>query len=283
MKKRAISVEVEKYNATDFDTKAGRAIAEFNEKVGMKGISMMDQAAVNTLWLASYDTYLRRNPNNLQGEALKKEAAFKATQLISETQPTSIVTDLASIQRKKGPFVRSVLLFTNQMFQYINMVWYDIPTSVKAYKATKDPTYMRKAFGSVMNMAISGALILLISGAAFRKDDEDDDEYFERMGKEVLKTTANYTVPLAGNSIVQGASGFSPGSIVELPTSIGRLIGTDFSDLDKVSDRMWDILLDSASITGLPTAFVQRAIKAAKNKNLFEFLGSNYGKLWETR
>lgn len=124
---------------------------------------------------------------------------------------------------------------------------------------------------------------MLVSGVVFKKDDEDDEEYFDRIGKEVLKTTANYTVPLAGNSIAQGASGFSPGSIVELPTSIGRLIGTDFSDLDKVSDRLWDILLDTASISGLPTAFVQRAIKAARNENLFEFLGSNYADLWETR
>ena len=103
MLKRSISVEVEKYNASDFDSYAGRKIQAFNEKVGMKGIQMMDLAAVNTLWLAAYDTYIRRNPENINGEALKKEAAFRATQLISETQPTSIVNDLSSLQRKKEP------------------------------------------------------------------------------------------------------------------------------------------------------------------------------------
>jgi hypothetical protein len=47
MLKRSISIEVEKYNASDFDSFVGRKIQAFNENIGMKGIQMMDQAAVN--------------------------------------------------------------------------------------------------------------------------------------------------------------------------------------------------------------------------------------------
>ena len=283
MKKRAISVEIERYNATDFNTYAGRMIGKFNEKIGMKGIYFMDQAAVNTLWLAAYDTYLRRNPMGLEGDALKQEAAFKATQLISETQPTSIITDLSSIQTKKSPWVRSALLFTNQMFQYVNMVWYDLPTSVKAFKATKDPAHIRKIFGIVTNMAMSGALIMLISGVAFRKDDEDDEAYWKRIGKEVAQTVANYSIPIVGNMVSQGASGYSSGSIVDLPSAFGRLLGTDWTNAEKASDRIWDLLDAGASVTALPTAFTNRLIKSIDRKNPLEMFGVNYGELWESR
>jgi hypothetical protein len=281
MLKRSISIEVEKYNASDFDSFVGRKIQAFNENIGMKGIQMMDQAAVNTLWLAAYDTYLRRNPRNLSGETLKKEAAFRATQLISETQPTSIVNDLSSIQRKKNPWVRTALLFSNQLFQYVNMVWYDLPTSAKAYMATKDPHELRKMFGIVTNMAISGAMIVLVSGVAFRKDGEDDDDYWKRMRNEIMKIIASYTLPVIGGAVSQGISGYSGGDLVDLPSAFGRLVGTDWTDLDKISDRAWDLLDGAGSIAGLPTAFNNRVIKSVKTENPFEMFGSSYGDLWE--
>ena len=281
MRKRAISVEVQRYNATDFNTYAGRMVSKFNDKIGMKGIYFMDQAAVNTLWLAAYDTYLRRNPMKLEGEALKTEAAFKATQLISETQPTSIITDLASVQTKKNPWVRAGLLFTNQMFQYVNMVWYDMPSSMKAFKATHDKVHLQRMFGIIMNMAVSGALIILVSGAAFRKDGEDDEEWWKRIMKEVAISTSRYTIPIIGNAVSQGASGYSMGSIVDLPSAFGRLLGTDWTDPDKISDRIWDLAEAGASGVALPTAFTNRVIKSIDKKNPLDMFGSNWGDLWE--
>jgi hypothetical protein len=283
MLKRAISVEVEKYQATDFDWAISRGAQWFNEHIGMKGIQLMDHAVVNTLWLAAYDTYIRRNPNNLSGEELKKEAAFRATQLISETQPTSIATDLAGVQRKKSPWVRSALLFTNQIFQYINMVWYDIPTSWKAYKATKDPHELRKIIGTITNMAISGGLIILVSGAVFRRGDDDDEKYWKRVRNEVISMISSYTLPYIGSVVSQGISGFYGGDLIDLPSAFGRALGTDWSDWDKMSKRAWDLLDGILSIQGLPTAFSNRAIKALREGNPFELFGANYADLWEAR
>ncbi|WP_422477191.1 hypothetical protein [Pleomorphochaeta sp. DL1XJH-081] len=282
MLKRSISVEVEKYNASDFDSFLGRKIQAFNENIGMKGIQIMDQVAVNTLWLAAYDTYVRRNPNGLDEEALKQEATYRATQLISETQPTSIVNDLSSIQRKKSPFTRAFLLFSNQIFQYINMIWYDLPTSAKAYIATKNPKELRKMFGIVMNMAISGGMIMLVSGVAFRGDD-DDEKYWDRIKREILKMIASYTLPIVGNTVSQGVSGFYGGDLVDLPTAFGRMMGTAVTDWDKMNKRVWDLLDGIGSVGGLPTAFINRAIKSLQNENPFELLGSTYGDLWEAR
>jgi hypothetical protein len=281
MKKRAISVEVEKYQATDFDGAFSSKVQEFNEKIGMKGIQMMDHAAVYTLWLAAYDTYIRRNPENMAEQALRKEAAFRATQLISETQPTSITTDLAGVQRKKSPWVRTALLFTNQIFQYINMVWYDLPTSWKNYQMTKDPQQIRKMFGIVMNMAISGGLIILVSGAAFRRDGEDDDEYWKRLRNEVFSMIASYSLPYVGSMVSQGLSGFYGGDLVDLPSAFGRALGTDWTDWEKMDKRIWDLLDGVGAIQGLPTAFINRAIKAYEGRNPFELFGANYGRLWE--
>jgi hypothetical protein len=282
MLKRSISVEVEKYNASDFDSFLGRKVQAFNEQIGMKGIQIMDQVAVNTLWLASYNTYVRRNPNGLDGEALKQEAAFRATQLISETQPTSIANDLSSLQRKKSPWVRTALLFSNQLFQYINMIWYDLPTSAKAYIATRNPKELRKMFGIVMNMAISGGMIMLVSGVAFRGDD-DDEEYWERIRREVFKMIASYSLPIVGNAVSQGISGFYGGDLVDLPTAVGRAVGAAVSDWDKMNKRLWDLLDGIGSVGGLPTAFINRAIKSVQNRNPFELLGTTYGDLWEAR
>ncbi|NBK21752.1 MAG: hypothetical protein EOM68_06980, partial [Spirochaetia bacterium] len=281
MRKRAISVEVEKYQATEFDNAFSSWVQEFNEKVGMRGIQMMDHAAVYTLWLAAYDTYIRRNPKNLSGDALKSEAAFRATQLISETQPSSIVNDLSGIQRKKNPWVRTALLFSNQLFQYINMVWYDLPTSWKNYQATKDSAELRKMFGIVTNMAISGALIILVSGAAIRKDGEDDDDYWKRLRNEVLSMVASYTMPYIGGMVSQGMSGFYGGDLVDLPSALGRMLATDWTDWDAMNKRIWDMLDGVGSTQGLPTAFINRSVKAVKGRNPFELLGVNYGRLWE--
>jgi hypothetical protein len=161
------------------------------------------------------------------------------------------------------------------------MVWYDLPTSAKAYMATKDPHELRKMFGIVTNMAISGAMIVLVSGVAFRKDGEDDDDYWKRMRNEIMKIIASYTLPVIGGAVSQGISGYSGGDLVDLPSAFGRLVGTDWTDLDKISDRAWDLLDGAGSIAGLPTAFNNRVIKSVKTENPFEMFGSSYGDLWE--
>jgi hypothetical protein len=282
MQKRAISVEVERYNATDFDSYAGRKVQAFNEKIGMKGVHLADQAVVNTLWLAAYDTYIRRNPNKLEGDALKKEAAFRATQLISETQPTSIANDLSSIQRKKNPFARMMIMFSNQIFQYINMVWYDLPTSMKAFLATKDRHELRKVFGIVTNMAVAGGLMLLASGVAFKGDD-DDEEYWKKIRREIASITATYTIPIVGNAVSQGVSGFYGGDLVDLPSVFGRMMGTVATDWEDMDKRLWDLLDGVGKVGGLPTTFINRTIRGVQNENPLELLGPAYRELWEVR
>ena len=161
------------------------------------------------------------------------------------------------------------------------MIWFDLPTSVKAYIATKDKQYMRKAFGTVTNMAISGAMIMLVSGAFFRKDDDDDEKYWKRIRNEMYKMMAAYSLPVVGNAVQQGISGYYGGDLVDLPTAFGRALNTDWKDWDKASKRVWDILDGAGSIGGLPTAFINRSVKSIRNKNPLEMLGATYGDLWE--
>ena len=277
IKKRQISIEVAQYEAGDFANPVWRASKKFNDKIGMKGIQTMDHIVVSTLWLARYNTFIKQNRDNYQTQSqLEDEAAFRATQFIQETQPSSLGSDTSSLQKNRSPFVRSFLLFTNQIFQYMNMALFDIPAAWR----TKDINHM---MGLVANLAISGGLIILTTGAFFRGDGEDDKEYFARLLKEVMKMTATYTVPFVGNAISQGIDGWSSGGgLIELPNNIGRVLGEIADrDWDKIDDRVFDVVSSAGTLTGMPTVFVNRAVKAVREDNLFYLLNHTYGQLWE--
>ena len=106
------------------------AIKAINEKVGMKAIQWMDQLVANIVWLSAYDTALKKG-------ATDAEAAFRATEVVGETQSSTNISDLSSLQRKKNPWVRSMLMFTNDIVQHLNQIWFDLPYYVRSNSTGK--------------------------------------------------------------------------------------------------------------------------------------------------
>ena len=187
-----------KYNATEFEhTEIGMLSRAINEKVGMKAIGWMYQLVANLIWLSAYDTALKRG-------ATDAEAAFRATEVVGETQSSTNVSDLSSLQRKKNPWLRAVLMFTNDVVQHINQIWFDVPYFVRNKQ-------YRKAFGTLTSLAVAGAISMLVSGKLFRNDD-DDEEYLKRIGKEILQVIVSDTIPIVGNSVASGVSGWGGGN-----------------------------------------------------------------------
>ncbi len=279
MKKRQISIELAQYENENFSNPVWRASKKFNDKFGMKGIQMMDHIVVSTLWLARYNTFIRNNRDTYQTQSqLEDEAAFQATNFIQETQPSSLGSDTSSLQKNRSPWVRAFLMFSNQIFQYMNMALIDIPAAWR----TKDIKHM---MGLVANLTISGGLIILTTGAFFRGDGEDDEEWLKRILKEVEKMVVTYTVPFVGNEVASGIDGWSSGSgLIQLPFNIGRLIGEiNDGDWDKVVDRAWDVGGDLGTVSGMPSVFVNRVVKSVREDNQFYLLNKTYGELWGGR
>ena len=279
IKKRQISIEVAQYDNSNFSNPVWRGAKVFNDKVGMKGIQMMDHAVVSSLWLARYNTFIRKNQDTYQTQAqLEDEAAFQATKFIQETQPSSLGSDTSSVQKMRNPGARAFLLFSNQIFQYMNMALFDIPAAWR----TKD---IKRMIGILANLAISGGLIILSTGAFFRGDDEDDEEWLKRMLKEVAKMAVTYTVPFVGNAIARGIDGWSSGGgLIELPDKIGNTLGSVIDgDWDKIDDRVWDVVSEVGAGSGMPAVFVNRVVKSIREDNLWFMLNYTYGDLMEDR
>jgi hypothetical protein len=228
MKNRTFDVEVAKYKATEFDTEIGMIIKSINENVGMKAIGWMDQLVANLVWLSAYDTALKNG-------ATDAEAAFKATEVVSETQSSTNISDLSSLQRNKSPWVRSMLMFTNDIVQHLNQIWFDLPYYVRNRQ-------YRKAFGTMANIAIAGAITMLVSGKLFKGDD-DDEEYLKKVAKAILEIIVSDTIPIVGNAVASGVSGWGGGDMVDLPSAIGRFIGAAAEmEGERVLNAFWNLV-----------------------------------------
>jgi len=244
------------------------AIKKINTEFGMKAIQWVDQAVVDIVWLASYDTALKRGLSD-------SEAAFRASQVIAETQSSSNVADLSSLQRNKTPWVRAMIMFTNDIVQHINQIWFDLP----AYVKNKE---WRKAIGTLASLAIAGGISLVVGGRLLRRDDDDDDEHRKKLANEILQLIVSDTIPIVGNMVAEGVSGWTGTDMVSLPSAVGQLLSAVSKfDGKKITDEFWDLLEAAAKTSGVPTTAVRRVVKSVAEENPLYLLNAEYARLWE--
>lgn len=289
MESRQVDIELQRFYETEFDTKASRMMQRFHRDFGMKGISLADKMVVNPLWMATYNTYMKRNPSGLKGEALHKEAVFRADQIISTTQPSSSEMDRSMIQGSKTPFVRAAIMFTNQLMQYTNAVWFGAPSYIQEWRTrskegdTQEAKDARKrAVGLVMSMVLSGALMMIASGKIRKKSGESDEAYAKRMAKEAAATALTYSVPVVGDVTGQALTGqFYDSSIFELPAKIGDLVASAGSGEEKFVKALKNALSATGDMMGVPTTFTRRLQRAISEENPLELFGRDWAGMWE--
>ncbi len=260
---RTFNIEIARYRNVDSHTAAGRALHKINDW-GLKGIEAMDGFVVNRLWAAKFLTEMDKHGN-------EQEAAFRASQFISETQSSSNMMDLSLMQQSSNPLLRMVAQFNNDAFQHWNMMFGDVPFYWKK-------RMYGKAIGSIASILLSSVFIIAVSGTLLRRKDDDDDEYWKRVRRAIAKTLIADTIPLVGGDISDGM-GFGGGDLLQLSESFGGIVYDllgDEEDLKKLSGDMWDVIEESGKVLGVPTVGPSRAIRAVKEQNLYYLFGGSW-------
>lgn len=286
MKERQVQYEAQRFLSTDYDAKVVRVIQHFHEKYGMSLIGLADALVVTPLWLASFNTYLNRNPDKLEGDALIKEAAYRATEFIRETQPSTLEMDKNLLQGSNSPFVRATIMFSNQLMNYANMWLIDIPSSARAYSSTKNKAHLRKMFGTMFSLLLAGGMLLLFSGKLRRKKKESDEQYLERLLKEAAQTLADQSLPIVGGDVAQGIGGYSYGELLDVFRRGGALTGELLTlerdgKVMRVLKKTTPLVRGLSDLVGLPTTAGTRAIRAIENLNPLELFGPDWAEAWE--
>lgn len=238
----------------------------------MKGASATDRAIADRLWLSSYLT-------NLQNGFDEQESAFRATQLIMETQNTSGNLNLSKLQRNSNPFVRLAIMFTNQTLNISNQIFFDLPFYLKNRN-------FRKFGGTLANVGLSAMGIVLLSGALWSSD--DPEEVKENVRKEAIKELATYLIPIAGGTIADGVDGWGGGDLVGLWGTLGNLLGAAASrdengDVEwvRIGKHAWNLLEDVGSVTGLPTTLIHRTVNSVSEQNPLWLFGSDWAEIYK--
>lgn len=227
----------------------------------MKPTQFVDKAVVSQMWLAAYETGIH---NGLSED----EAMFKASQLINETQPTSGAVNLSELQRNSSPFVRAMIMFTNQIMNVMNQLWFDLPYFAKTHN-------VRKFIGTAANIALSAGAMVALSGA-FLEDDKEKRR--KKVWQSIISQIATYSVPIFGSAIGET---YSKGDLISLPGAIGdfarSFANTEDDYWAKVGKEAWDLVVDSAKAAGVPTTPIKRAVDSVENGNPFYMFGTSIG------
>lgn len=227
----------------------------------MKPTQFVDKAVVSQMWLAAYET-------GIHNGLTEDEAVFKASQLINETQPTSGAVNLSELQRNSSPFVRAMIMFTNQIMNVMNQLWFDLPYFAKTHN-------VRKFIGTAANIALSAGAMVALSGA-FLEDDKEKRR--KKVWQSIISQIATYSVPIFGSAIGET---YSKGDLISLPGAIGdfarSFANTEDDYWAKVGKEAWDLVVDSAKAAGVPTTPIKRAVDSVENGNPFYMFGTSIG------
>ncbi|AEC02383.1 hypothetical protein [Parasphaerochaeta coccoides] len=145
-------------------TKYGRTMKKVGE-LAMSPIQWADSCIANTLWLGAYKSAMKKGMDSAK-------ASQEATAFIKRTQQTSTVLDADQLHRTNNQLIKWLTMFTTQGVKEFNMIWADIPR----YFRQKD---YKKAIGMIAGLGLNWVTMLLIGGALFPGDDEE--EYWKNL------------------------------------------------------------------------------------------------------
>lgn len=276
MKDRTFAIAVADYKKYSEKGELSTLTGKFNEKYGMKMVEFNDKLIASIIWLSRYKTAIDKEG------ATVEEATFQANMTVRETQSTSNVLDRSEMQAKQSPFVKTILLFTNDAIKMANQMAFNLPYywKQKNYK---------KLIGVAMNILLQGAVVTLIGGAFFKREGDDDNEK-KRRNRIIIALIAQYgddLIPLFGRIMQSSLSGYFGGTAqaLEPAQDIGTLArkiiqyeGTD-EQKESLKNSLIDSLFDLATVSALPVVETKRIIKAFKNENALELLGPSYADL----
>jgi len=274
LKHQAFDIDVARMRAAKRKTSAGRGLQKTLD-IGMAHLGWMDMSIKHVLWLSAYQSYLKKNEKSSSDvDALSREAAFRASQFIAETQSVTNATDLNEIQRNKNPWLRLMFMFSNDTMQHINQVWHDIPYYWKQHDS-------RRIIGTTVSLALNIGLQMAISGAFLPDKDDDEEKERKKIQGALLEELVKDTMPMIGSVVSEGVSGWSGSGIVS-PAPLGSLLqALTTGDDVKILDRIGDLMFEGAKVVGLPAGIGKKAIKSVQEMNPLYLVNSEWGKFGE--
>lgn len=285
LKNRSIDYEVLSYLGRNYSGAVASAIQKTTSTVMKYTTNLMDKMVVERLWLARYYTEFENQISQGKSEEdAHKEAVFKASQLISETQPTSMRMDQSGMQieAKQNTMLRILSVFTNQAMNIANMVIYDIPGAFREGN-------WRKAIGTAVAIVVNVGFVALVSGRFIKKGDEDDDEYRLRLMRELIGTVASTFDPVIGGGILQGlVYPYNTGTYLEESTEIGTVLRKLFSTSDNEDKTVVEKLIESlgkigseaGQVMGIPVGNLKRPVNALIEHNPGLLINSTWGQIY---
>lgn len=262
MKNRTFNLEVSRFRDLEHSTKAGRAVAKITDRGIDLTSGLVDSEVTVRMWWGVYRTQLAKG-------ASEAEAVFRAGQFVGETQSSSNPMDQSSVQASKHTFLRALALFKNDSFQHWNQAFWDVPYYAKN-------KMWAKAGGTLVSLTLGTLMLLSLGGALLSRKGEDDEDKKKRLWRSIIAQVIEDHVPFAGDDIVAGLRGFGGDGMVTFTSDLGRLTGelTDFDeDREALAARLWDLIEDGVSVSGLPTLAISRTVRAFDEKNWWRVLG----------
>ena len=285
MKDRQIDMDImEQLNRMDGNkftylfNPANRAISKWT-------MGLVDKLVVNNLWMSRYYTVFNQQKKDGKTDMqAHKEAAFKASQFISETQPTSMRMDQSAsqIDAKSSAFLRSIMVFTNQVVNTYNQLWLDVPLAIRQKNA-------KKAIATFASSIFMISLAAVLSGKFVKRGDEDGKEYAMRFLRELASTAISASAPGFGSIVAAGLEYDSDYStyIFGLDT-IGGALKTVLTPskrktvLERMGSVLEDLGVEAGYAIGAPVTPVKNIIKGIKNENPAYLLNGAWGQIVES-
>lgn len=285
MKDRQIDMDImEQLNRMDGNkftylfNPANRAISKWT-------MGLVDKLVVNNLWMSRYYTVFNQQKKDGKTDMqAHKEAAFKASQFISETQPTSMRMDQSAsqIDAKSSAFLRSIMVFTNQVVNTYNQLWLDVPLAIRQKNRKK---WISTLASSIFMISLAAVL----SGKFVKRGDEDGKEYAARLVRELIATGISASAPGFGSIVAAGLEYDSDYStyIFGIDT-IGSALRTVLTPskrktvLERMGSVLEDLGVEAGYAIGAPVTPIKNIIKGIKNENPAYLLNGAWGQIVES-
>ncbi len=269
MKSRTFNVEVQRFRNLKNTTQAGRTLKKFTDFGLEHGTGAVDSIVVTRLWWAAYMTALDK-------KLASKDAVFRASQFIAETQSTTNQMDMSLIQQSENSFFRIITQFRNDAFQHWNQIFFDLPYHIRNKMWTN-------AAGDLTSV-LMGSVIITIATGAFLGGGGDEEKWWLKFLRALFPNILGEFIPFAGEAVASGFTGYSSGGIISLGKDIGSwtLEATDMDgDWESLGNKTWDLIASLGTTAGIATLTPKRIIKSIAEENPWRLIGGYWYRMWE--
>lgn len=229
----------------------------------MSHIEAVDKWVKKNVWYASYAKSIEKGSSS-------RDAALRASELVGRTQSVYLPEFTSSIQRNHNPFLRSVLLFTNDLFQSWNILY---GGAVLDFKERK----FGKAVEKLLGLLLQTSILAFAAGHFIPGEDDDEEDKIDVLGTEInAKQFARdfaiqgleQVIPLIGPSVSDAFSGWSQSifsqSLSDAASSVKYFWNLATGEAEDISaeeffSKVFQIIsVPAETLVGFPTVAVER-------------------------